>query len=96
MAAQCDSLIWKYVINLVKIIIDDITYNVIVKIEHLKEQIVMRLDSIFNIHWIFIDKSHKRLSQKIKFVTTTNKFLIDKFNPEQEIWLVITELVEPD
>ena len=56
----------------------------------------MPLDSIFNFYWIFIDKSHQRLSQEIKFVTTIDKFLIDKFNPEQEIWLVITEPVEPD
>ena len=66
----------------------DITYNVIVKIEHLKEQVVMPLDSIFNFHWICIDKSHKRLSQKIKFVTTINEFLIDKFSPEREILLL--------
>ena len=56
----------------------------------------MPLDFIFDCHWIFIDKSHKRLSQKIKFVTTIDKFLIDKFSPEQEIWLVITEPMEPD
>ena len=74
---------WCY--NLVNIITFDITYNVIVKIEHLKEQIVMPLDSIFNFHWIFIEKSNKILSQKIKFVTTINEFLIDKFSPEQEI-----------
>ena len=73
-------------------------YNVIVivNIEHLKEHIVMPLDSIFNFHWIFIDKSHKRLSQKSKFVTTIYMFLIDKFSPEQEIWLVITEPVKSD
>ena len=74
---------WCY--NLVNIITVDITYNVIVKIEHLEEQIVLPLDSIFNLHWIFVDKSHKRLLQKIKFVTTINEFLIDKFSPEQEI-----------
>ena len=51
---------------------------------------------MFNFHRIFIDKSHKRLSQKINFVTTINEFFIDKFSPEQEIWLVITEPVEPD
>ena len=45
---------------------------------------------------MIIDKSHKRLSQKIKFVTPINKFLIDKFIPEQEFLLVITEPVEPD
>ena len=73
-----------------------ITYNVIVKIEHLKEQIIMPVASIFNFHWIFIDKSHKRLSQKITLVTTINEFLIDKFNPEQEVWLVSTGPVEPD
>ena len=82
--------------NLVNIITVDITYNVIVKIEHMKERIVMPVDSIFNFHWIFIDKSHKRLSQKIKFVTTINEFLIDKLSPEQEIWLVTTEPLEPD
>ena len=74
---------WCY--NLVNIITVDITYNVIVKIEHLKDQIAMPLDSIFNFHWIFIDKSHKGLSQKIKFATMINEFLIDKFSPEQEI-----------
>ena len=82
--------------NRVNITSVDITYNVIVKIEHLKEQIVMPLDSLFNFHWIFIGKSHKRLSQKSAFVTTINKFLTDKFSPEQEIWLVITEPVKPD
>ena len=49
----------------------------------------MPLDSIFNFHWIFIDKSHKRFSQKIKFVTTINKFLTDKFSAEQEIGLSV-------
>ena len=29
-----------------------------------------------------------------KFVNTINEFLIDKFSPEQEIWLVITEPME--
>ena len=66
--------------NLVKIITVDTSYNLIFKIEHLKEQIVMPLDSIFNYHWIFIDRSHKRLSKKIKFVTTINEILIDKFS----------------
>ena len=73
---------WCY--NLVNIITVDFTYNVIVKIEHLKEQSIVPLDSIFNFHWIFIDKSQKRLSQKIKFVTTINEFLIDKLRPEQK------------
>ena len=82
--------------NLVNIITVDITYNAIVKIKHLKEHSVMPLDSILNWRWIFLDKYHKRLSQKIKFVTTINKFLIDKFIPEQEIWLVIIEPLKPD
>ena len=87
---------WCYNLVNINIISVDITYNLIVTIEHLKEQIVMPLDSIFNFHWIFIDKSHKRLSKKIKFVTTISKFLIDKFSTEQEIWLFITEPVKPD
>ena len=56
----------------------------------------MPLDSIFSFHWLFIDKSHKRLSQTLKFVTTINEFLTDKLSLEQKIWLVITEPMEPD
>ena len=67
----------------------------IIKAKHLREWIFMSTNSIFHINFIEIIKSRKGFAQNVIFITTSHKFMIDEFCPEQEMWFVIAKSIEP-